>query len=171
MQLLGYFFALIVISGAILSQGSLIFLIIFTSIRRPRAYQFFRYSLTTVGFSLSTSMIFCWMLFNTLFKSSLDANQLRILWTGVACFSIPMVLGVLAAFGTRFPFVKWMGRFVNCLLTPIAVAWILLSKKFPTSNGEEISWFIIYTIAAALWWELLIVWDRKVQKQQDAQWN
>ena len=86
-----YMWGILLLSGAILSVGALVFTVIFTWIRRPRAYQLFRYSATTVGFSLSTFMIFVWILVNTLFVGRLDANALRTLWIGIVIFLIPMI--------------------------------------------------------------------------------
>jgi len=161
-----YMWGILLLSGAILSVGALIFTILFTWIRRPRAYQFFRYSLTTVGFSLSTWMIFVWILLNTLFMGRLDANALRTVWTGIGIFLIPLILGVLAAFGPRFAFVKIAGRILVGAVTPIAIGFLCITNKFQNSNREEVFWFLLYAIVAALWWEGLIAWDRKVQKLQ-----
>lgn len=162
-----YMWGILLLSGAILSVGALVFTIIFTCVRRPRTYQLFRYSLTTVGFSLSTFMIFVWILVNTLFVGRLDANALRTLWFGIVIFLIPMILGALAAFGPRFTFVRIAGRILVYAVTPIAIVFLSITNKFQNSNREEIFWFLLYAIVAALWWELLIFWDRKLQRQSE----
>ena len=160
-----YMWGMLLLSGAVLSVGALIFTIIFTWIRRPRAYQFFRYFLTTVGFSLSTWMIFVWILINTFMAYLMNADHLRHIWIGIGAFFIPMILGTLAAIGPRFSFVMGVGRILVYVLTPIAIIWLRMTDGFSRSSQEETFWFILYAIVAALWWEGLIHWDRKLQKQ------
>ncbi len=158
-----YMWGILLLSGAILSVGALIFTIIFTWVRRPRGYQLLRYSLTTVGFSLSTWMIFVWIFINTFMTYFMDVDRLRNIWIGIGVFLIPMILGMLAAIGPRFAFVMGAGRIVVYVLTPIAITWLRLTKGFSSSNQEETFWLISYAIVAALWWEVLIHWDRKLQ--------
>lgn len=170
-QFFGYMILGILISGAGMSLCSLIVTIVLTSIKRPRLYHLLRFGMTTVGFSLSTFMLFCWVWYSVLFENSLDPAEILTLWTGVACYVIPMVMGALAAIGPKSPVVLWFGRFVMYLLTPLAAVWVARIPAFSKHGAEPLMWLFLYFVVTAIWWECLVRWDRRLQKERQQAWD
>jgi hypothetical protein len=167
-QYFGYILMGILISGTGMSLCALIATIILTSVRPPRLYQLLRFGMTTAGFSLSTFMLAAWIVISLLFESSLSSAEVQTLWIGIVSFSIPMVMGALAAIGPKYPAVLWLGRIVNGI-TPFAAFWVTSSSTFGTNNSEPVFWLLLYFVVASLWWEGLVHWDRKLQKQRRLQ--
>jgi len=163
----GYIVYGIVISGAGMTLCSLIGTIVLTSIQRPRLYQLLRCGMTTAGFALSTFLLAIWIIFSILFESTLSSAEIQTLWIGIACYSIPMSMGVIAAIGPKYPVILWMGRFIMCIVTPFAAAWVAKIPAFDTHGAEPVFWLLLYIVVTTIWWEVLIHWDRKLQKKRE----
>jgi hypothetical protein len=167
----GYLLSGILISGAGMSACALILTIVLTSTQKPRLYQLLRYGMTTAGFSLSTFGMVLWVLGSLIYESHIDPAEARTMWMGVACFSIPMLMGAWAAIGPKYPYVRWSGRVTMYILTPFAILWLLTLAASNSDLPEIVFWMILYVAVAALWWEGIIYWDHKLQILRRKQWE
>ena len=159
----------IMMAGMGMSVCALVVTIILTIVQRPRLYYLMRSGMATAGFALGTFTMISWMVLS-LFATSMNTFQIPPFCAGLACFSLPLFMGVCAALGPRLPGVLWLGRTLLYFVTPIAAFWIAQTIQFKeaseSNRAEAMVWFIVYMVVTSVWWEALVFWDSAWRRQQ-----
>ncbi|MES2924661.1 MAG: hypothetical protein V4819_24120 [Verrucomicrobiota bacterium] len=105
-----------------------------------------------LGISLVSKTVFNTLMANAF--SQLSRNEFVFFATAIAIFSIPVIVGILAAIGPKYSYVRMMGRIVLYGISPALVIWAAITQQIRWESPKTF-WILSYVVSSAICWEIL----------------
>ncbi|MEK7953591.1 hypothetical protein [Luteolibacter soli] len=152
----------VVLCGAMIGTfGFLVVSIVVAFFDPPKGYGWLRCSICAAGVIFSSAMSLFLYVATSFWRGGqlLMGSELSELRIGMAILSIPMVVGLLAAVGTKHQLVRRTGNLVVYGISPVVL--VLVIADGPGGTIRDLTpWILTATVAEMIAWGVLVIAGR-----------